>query len=76
MQDVFTGSNLPKPLPVVGAKVKVTGAYGETFSGASGGSASNPRTGILGAKKIETTEAAAIIAVLPGMKVSNTPKKK
>ncbi|MSP25007.1 MAG: hypothetical protein EXR75_07555 [Myxococcales bacterium] len=75
MDDVFTGLKLPKPLPIAGAKVKVTGTYAVTFSGSSGGSASNPRTGIIGAKKIETVTMAPMRAKLPGMKVRNPSNK-
>src|SRR5262249_54242912 len=45
-QDEFWGQDLPNPVPNVGAKVKVSGTYGITFTKATGGAAANPKFGI------------------------------
>ncbi len=68
LQDEFWGADLPNPIPNVGAKVKVTGTYGVTFTKATGGAAANPKYGIMTAEKIETLEPPAEKAYLPGMK--------
>jgi hypothetical protein len=70
LQDEFWGMDLPNPVPVDGAKVKVTGAYGVTFTKATKGAAANPKFGILTAEKIEVVEPAKTRAVLPGMKLT------
>ena len=59
---LFTG------LPNIGAKVKVTGIYGETFTKATSGAATNPRYGIMTSEKIEFVEPPTEPALLPGMK--------
>jgi hypothetical protein len=66
--DEFWGGELPNPLPNVGAKVKVTGTYGVTFTKATGGTAANPKYGIMTAEKIEYLEPPPEKAYLPGMK--------
>jgi hypothetical protein len=66
--DEFWGQDLPNPIPNVGAKVKVTGSYGVTFTKASGGAAANPKYGIMSAEKIEYLEPPPEKAYLPGMK--------
>lgn len=68
LADEFWGGDLPNPIPAVGAKVKVTGTYGITFSRSTGGAAANPRYGIMTAEKIEVLEPAPEPATLPGMK--------
>jgi hypothetical protein len=68
LQDEFWGSDMPNPLPNTGAKVKVTGTYGVTFTKATGGAAANPKYGIITAEKIEFLEPPAEKAYLPGMK--------
>jgi len=75
LQDEFWGMDLPNPLPNTGAKVKVTGTYGVTFTKATGGAAANPKYGIMTAEKIEFLEPPPERAVLPGMKVKEKPKK-
>jgi len=72
LSDEFLGHDLPTPLPAVGGKVKVTGSYGFTANPGSGGTASNPRTGILQWRKQEWIEPPPKRAVLPGMKIRNT----
>jgi hypothetical protein len=68
LQDEFWGMELPNPLPNVGAKVKVTGTYGITFTKATGGAAANPKYGIMTVEKIEYLEPAPEKPYLPGMK--------
>ncbi|MFO0759882.1 MAG: hypothetical protein U0359_25580 [Byssovorax sp.] len=68
VSDEFWGSELPNPIPNVGAKVKVTGTYGVTFTKATGGAAANPKYGIMTAEKIEFLEPPPEKAYLPGMK--------
>jgi hypothetical protein len=68
LADEFWGADLPNPIPNIGAKVKVTGQYGVTFTKATSGAAANPKYGIMTAEKIETIEPAPEKAYLPGMK--------
>lgn len=68
LADEFWGGDLPNPLPNIGAKVKVTGIYGETFTKATSGAATNPRYGIMTSEKIEMVEPPTEPALLPGMK--------
>ncbi|MCL2723975.1 MAG: hypothetical protein FWD69_06000 [Polyangiaceae bacterium] len=49
---------VPFPLPAVGAKVKVTGKYGFTFTKASTGIVSDPTNGVMTYEKMETLEPA------------------
>ena len=64
----FWGADLPHPVPNIGAKVKVTGTYGVTFTKATGGAAADPKYGIMTAEKIEYLEPPPEKAYLPGMK--------
>jgi hypothetical protein len=59
------GIEMPNPLPSAGAKVRVTGTYGATFTKSSGGIAVAPRHGIITVTRIETLERAAEPAKLP-----------
>ncbi|NUQ75695.1 MAG: hypothetical protein HUU21_19295 [Polyangiaceae bacterium] len=68
LNDEFWGTELPNPVPNIGAKVKVTGTYGVTFTKATSGAAANPKYGILTAEKVEYLEPPAEKAYLPGMK--------
>ena len=69
LKDEFWASDIPNPLPNVGAKVKISGSYGVTFTKATGGAAANPKYGIMTAEKIEYLEPAPGDPVrLPGMK--------
>jgi hypothetical protein len=72
LMDEFWGMDLPNPVPNVGAKVKVTGYYGVTFTKATKGVAANPKFGIMTVEKIEYEEPPPLRAVLRGMKVSKT----
>lgn len=67
LKDEFWASDLPNPLPNIGAKVKVTGTYATTFTKATGGAASNPKYGILTVEKIEYLEPPTDAATLPFM---------
>ena len=68
LTDEFWGGEIPNPVPNIGAKVKVTGQYGVTFSKSTGGAAANPKYGIMTAEKIEYLEPPTEKAYLPGMK--------
>jgi hypothetical protein len=72
-KDTFWGKDIPKPLPAKGAKVRVTGPYSTTFTGASTGAEADPIMGILTYTKIEVLEEAPELATLPG--VERKPKK-
>ena len=50
--------DVPFPLPAVGAKVKVTGKYGYTFTKSSTGLVSDPNNGVITFSKSEEIEAA------------------
>jgi hypothetical protein len=66
-EDVFFGHTMPVPLPAVGGKVKVGGRYGVTYNKSTGGTASNPRTGIMTWEKQEWVDKPPTPATLPGM---------
>ena len=68
VDDEFWGVKVPNPVPNVGAKVKVTGNYGVTFSKSSSGAAADPKYGIMTAETIEYLEPPPEKAYLPGMK--------
>jgi hypothetical protein len=72
--DTFWGKPIPNPLPAKGAKVRITGHYGTTFTGASTGAQADPIMGIMTYDKWEVLEQAADLATLPG--VERKPKKK
>lgn len=57
-KDDMWGVDVPFPLPAVGAKVKVTGTYGYSFSKSSTGIVSDPVNGVLTYEKLEVLEAA------------------
>ena len=57
-KDEVWAVDLPFPLPSVGAKVKVTGKYGFTFSKASTGLVSDPQNGVMTYSKMEVIEPA------------------
>src|SRR5690606_25438696 len=67
-QDAFWGVKLPNPLPAQGAKVKVTGRYSTTFTGASTGAEADPIMGIMTYEAIEFVEPPPEPATLPGVK--------
>lgn len=68
LKDEFWAVELPNPIPNVGAKVKITGTYGITYSKSSGGVAADPKHGIMTAETIEYIEPPPEKAYLPGMK--------
>lgn len=61
--DVFA-VDLPYPLPAVGAKVKVTGNYGTSYTRSSTGITTDPVNGILTYGRMETVEPAPHAAKL------------
>lgn len=65
--------DVPYPLPAVGAKVKVTGKYGYTFSKSSTGLVSDANNGVLTFAKMEVIEPAPEPAAFGG---DNAPPKK
>lgn len=66
--DATWGTMLPYPLPVKGAKVKVTGNYSTSFSLASSGIVADPVMGVLTYQNVEYLETVEELANLPGMK--------
>lgn len=58
-KDEIWNVDVPFPLPAVGAKVKVTGKYGFTFSKASTGLVSDPINGVMTYEKMDVVEPAA-----------------
>lgn len=70
------GKLIPNPIPNKGAKVKITGTYGMTYTGSSTGTATNPKYGILALESIEYLEPSAELAILPGMKERKKLKEK
>lgn len=67
--DDYWGVQIPRPLPNVGGKVRVTGAYKTTFTGASQGTAADPIMGIMNFRSLEWLEPPPEPATLPGMKL-------
>ena len=59
VKDEIWQVDVPFPLPAVGAKVKVTGKYGYTFTKSSTGLVSDPVNGVMTYEKMETAEPAA-----------------
>jgi hypothetical protein len=57
-KDDIWSVDVPFPLPAVGAKVKVTGKYGFSFSKASTGMVSDPVNGVMTYEKMEVVEQA------------------
>lgn len=70
------GKLIPNPIPNTGAKVKITGTYGMTYTGSSTGTATNPRYGIMAVESIEYLEPPPELANLPGMKERKKLKEK
>ncbi|MDB4945377.1 MAG: hypothetical protein JWP97_4911 [Labilithrix sp.] len=58
VKDEIWSVDVPFPLPAVGAKVKVTGKYGFSFSKSSTGMVSDPVNGVLTYEKVEVLEPA------------------
>ena len=74
VNDNTWGVSIPNPLPVKGAKVKVTGTYSTSFSLSSSGIVADPIMGIMTYKEIEYLEKTEELATLPGMK-ARKPRK-
>jgi hypothetical protein len=66
--DAFFGTEMPNPLPAVGAKVTVRGSYGTTFNKATSGLDVEPQMGILTYERLELLEPAPELATLPGVR--------
>ena len=58
VKDEIWSVDVPFPLPAKGAKVKVTGKYGFSFSKASGGLVSDPVNGVMTYEKMEVVDPA------------------
>jgi len=58
IKDEIWGVEVPFPLPATGAKVKVTGKYGFSFSKSSTGLVSDPVNGVMTYEKVEVLEPA------------------
>jgi hypothetical protein len=63
--DSLFGTAVPFPLPAVGAKVRVRGRYGVSFTKTSSGRAADPRNGVMTYAGIEYLEPAPGAVVLP-----------
>jgi hypothetical protein len=57
-KDDIWSVDVPYPIPAVGAKVKITGKYGFTFSKSSTGLVSDPVNGVMTYEKMEVLEPA------------------
>jgi hypothetical protein len=68
VKDETWSVDVPYPLPAVGAKVKVSGTYGYSFSKSTTGSVSDPTYGVMTYKKIEVLEPAATPAAFQNKK--------
>ncbi|HEY6724811.1 MAG TPA: hypothetical protein VI197_12310 [Polyangiaceae bacterium] len=71
--DAFWGQEIPNPLPAAGARVRVRGRFGPTFSLASSGGESDDTMGIVTFISMETLEPASELATLPGVTRSPQP---
>ena len=76
LADEFFGMDLMVPLPNVGGRIKVTGNYGVTYNKSTGGTASNPRVGIMTWDSSEWLTVPPKRAVLPGMRKLRNPDNK
>lgn len=76
VKDEFWGQDLPNPLPNVGAKVKLEGAYGVSFTKSTSGVETDPDRGIMTVNKITYLEPPSEPATLPGMKLAASGKGK
>lgn len=69
IQDDMLSVEVPFPLPAVGAKVRVTGTYGYTFTKLTTGLVSDPKNGVLTYTKIDVLEQAAEPAAFKNGKI-------
>lgn len=67
-QDARLAVDIPNPIPNKGAKVRVTGQYGGTYTRHTTGVESDPIMGVLTYEKLEYIEPPAEPGRLPGMK--------
>ena len=68
VKDDIWNVDVPFPLPAVGAKVKVTGHYGYTFTKSSTGLVSDPQNGVMTYDKIDVLEPAQEAAAFASAK--------
>ncbi len=68
VNDATWGVVIPNPLPVKGAKIKVTGTYSTSFTLASKGLVADPIMGVLTYQSLEYVDKGEELATLPGMK--------
>jgi hypothetical protein len=69
IQDDMLTVEVPYPLPAVGAKIKVTGTYGYTFTKMTTGMVTDPKNGVMTYKTILVTEPAAAPAMFKNGKI-------
>jgi hypothetical protein len=67
-KDEFWGSEIPNPIPNVGAKVQVTGNYAVSFTKATSGVETDPNHGIMTMTKLNYVEPPPEPGRLPGQK--------
>lgn len=67
-KDVRFQVTIPNPIPNAGAKVKITGGYGTTYTRHTTGTEADPIMGVLTMDKFEYIEKPAEPGTLPGMK--------
>lgn len=72
VKDELWAVDLPFPLPAKGAKVKVTGKYGDNFSRASSGLVGDPIHGVMTYSKLEYLEPSEAPAAFPTAGTTNT----
>ncbi|MBI5533430.1 MAG: hypothetical protein HY898_11990 [Deltaproteobacteria bacterium] len=68
VQDEFLAVPVPRPVPAVDGKIKITGNYSFAYTRATSGIETDPRFGIITYQKIEYLEKPPNPALLPGMK--------
>jgi hypothetical protein len=68
VQDEFLAQPIPRPVPNVDAKIKLTGNYGFAYTRATSGLETDPRFGIMTFQKLEYIEPPPTPMLLPGMK--------
>ena len=69
LQDDMLTVEVPYPLPAVGAKVRVTGTYGYTFTKMTTGMVTDPKNGVMTYKSITVAEPAAAPASFKNRKI-------
>lgn len=72
-QDAFWGQVIPNPLPAAGAKLRVRGNYGLSFTKASSGAEMNSVMGLLDYTSSDELKPGPEVATLPGVKRVKRP---